>query len=399
MLVRQLKSLITSRIRFLLFKIIYPGFYYLCRIKKIKYNKVVFVEVRNISLSDSMSLLYCNITKDKNLKVNVHSFRDLETSRIIKVFLSLKILYFISDARVIFLSDTAPVLSACNIRHESKIIQVWHGCGAFKKFGYSTGDLLFGDNKENQIKYPGHRNYSLVTVSSQEVVDKFAEAMQIKEDSGIIKPIGVSRTDVFFDETFVNKAFTKLHSLIPMAENKKIILYAPTFRGRVASAEAPDKMDFNILKRFLGDDYIVLVKYHPFIKNRPVIPSNTKNFALDVTDLLSIEDLICISDVCITDYSSLVLEYSLFEKPIIFFAYDIDDYLDWRGFYYEYETFVPGPIVKDNMELINAVKNSTNNFNKTKIVNFKNKYMNACDGHSTDRILKIFNGYIKDREG
>ena len=67
-----------------------------------------------------------------------------------------------------------------------------------------------------------------------------------------------------------------------------------------------------------SDEYIVLFKHHPLVQKLPEIPHEYSNFAVDVTHLMDIEDLLCVSDICITDYSSLVFEYSLFEKPIIF---------------------------------------------------------------------------------
>ena len=80
-------------------------------------------------------------------------------------------------------------------------------------------------------------------------------------------------------------------------------------------------------------------------------------FAMDLTDDVAIEDLLCTSDICISDYSSLVFEYSLFVKPMIFLAHDLDDYFDWRGFYYDYKDFVPGPIFKTSDEVMNYIKN------------------------------------------
>ena len=104
---------------------------------------------------------------------------------------------------------------------------------------------------------------------------------------------------------------------------------------------------------------------------------------------MSIEDLLCVSDVCISDYSSLVFEYSLFEKPMIFFAYDLDNYYDWRGFYYDYKDFVPGPIHTTCEEMIDYIKNLDTQFDKNKVIEFKNKFMSACDGHATERIMKL----------
>ena len=65
---------------------------------------------------------------------------------------------------------------------------------------------------------------------------------------------------------------------MPAAENKKIILYAPTFRGRVAKAESPDCLDIPAMKRALGDEYVLLIKHHPFVKQPPVVPEDCADF-------------------------------------------------------------------------------------------------------------------------
>ena len=143
------------------------------------------------------------------------------------------------------------------------------------------------------------------------------------------------------------------------------------------------------MKEALGDEYFLLLKHHPFVKKRPEIPENCQDFAMDVTKELDIDKLLCVSDVCISDYSSLIFEYSLFERPMIFFAYDLDEYFDWRGFYYNYDDLTPGPIVKTTEEIIDYIQNLNTRFNPSQVHAFREKFMSACDGHATDRILEL----------
>ena len=102
---------------------------------------------------------------------------------------------------------------------------------------------------------------------------------------------------------------------------------------------------------------------------------------------MEIEELLCTADICISDYSSLIFEYSLFEKPMIFFAYDLDEYFDYRGFYYDYDEMTPGPIVKDSHELIRTIKEIDAAFDPAEVAAFKEKFMSACDGKATERII------------
>ena len=111
------------------------------------------------------------------------------------------------------------------------------------------------------------------------------------------------------------------------------MLYAPTFRGSVGGAKAPDAMDLCLMQEKLGKDWILLIKQHPVVKQRPEVPKECQSFAYDVSEAFVIEELLCVSDLCISDYSSLVFEYSLFERPMLFFAYDFEEYGEWRGFF------------------------------------------------------------------
>ena len=108
-----------------------------------------------------------------------------------------------------------------------------------------------------------------------------------------------------------------------------------------------------------------------------------------MTEELEIDELLCTCDICISDYSSLIFEYSLFEKPMIFFAYDLKDYDDWRGFYYDYEELTPGPVVQTTEEVIECIKNTEVNFDPEEIREFRNKFMSACDGHATERLIEL----------
>lgn len=132
------------------------------------------------------------------------------------------------------------------------MVQLWHGCGAFKKWGMSTADLIFGGSRDEILRHPFYKNLSLVTVSSPEVVWAYEEAMVLQDEPGVVQPIGVSRTDVFFDEAYLKKSRNKLLSVVPEAKGKRAIVYAPTFRGRVAHAEAPTALDIEAMKRAMG---------------------------------------------------------------------------------------------------------------------------------------------------
>ena len=359
----------------LMFRIVFPlGYKHYIKGKKIKRKKAVFVYDR---------------MKADGFDVHEQFIENIKPGKWGYIKRCLRMLEDISDAHYVFLNDACNVTSCIPLRKGTKIYQLWHACGAFKKFGMSTAELIFGDNRKTLEKYPNYGNLSYVTVSSPEVIWAYEEAMNLKDTKTQVVATGVSRTDVFYDQHFIEQSKAAVYSVCPAAENKKIILYAPTFRGRVAKAESPDCLDIPAMKRALGDEYVLLIKHHPFVKQPPVVPEDCADFAMDVTKSLEIDQLLCASDVCVSDYSSLIFEYSLFERPMIFFAYDLDDYFDWRGFYYNYDELTPGPVVKETEEIIDYIRHLDARFDQAQVHAFKEKFMSSCDGHATDRIMAL----------
>ncbi len=356
----------------------------------VKEKKVVLLEVRQKELSDSFICIRDALIK-KGYEVCPVCIQEGTVSRQKVRANCIKAAEDIADAKWILINDSCYFLSSIPLREETKVIQLWHACGAFKRFGYSLGDRKFGANTKELDRFPVHRNFSYVTVSSPEVVWAYAEAFHMDKEK--VLPLGISRTDLFFDPEALRRARQKVQAVLKEngidIEGKKILLYAPTFRGRVADAVSPDVLDYEMLHGRLGDDWVFLAKHHPFVKKPPKISEKAKAYALDVTSFLPIEVLLMVSDVCISDYSSLIFEYSLFERPMLFLAYDLQDYNDWRGFYYSYEEMTPGPVLSATEEVCEYLLDLEHRWDKEQLRAFRQRFMSSCDGHATERILAL----------
>ena len=393
------KKFLRGKFKDLFLDLMIPTVYKLAAKAPVDENKVVFVVIRHPYITNSFQLMFSELTDNYDYDVHTHFLLNNGSVKVDYAKRCIPAIKDIATARCVFLDDGSNVISAITPRSETEFIQLWHGCGAFKRFGFSTADLIFGGSRKEQVRHPNHKNYTLVPVSSPEVIWAYNEAMNIPEDANIVKALGCSRTDVFYDGEFINAAYAHLYEVFPQAKNKKVILYAPTFRGEAGQATSPDMLSVEELYEHFGGEYVILFKHHPLVKSPPVIDAKYSDFAADVGGLLSIEELICTADICISDYSSLVFEYSLFEKPIIFFAYDLDEYFDWRGFYYDYYELAPGLIAKTNSEIIDYIENIDTRFDKKSIQDFKYKFMRSCDGHSTQRILEyVFDDLEKHRK-
>lgn len=361
-------------------KIIFPLYYKIFTLKKMR-NNILFIEVRINGVSNNFTLLEDYLKKESGYNINYAFLRINSVSNFKYIMNCFDMLRKLAISHYAFINEGSNVVSCIKIRKETKLIQTWHGCGAFKKFGYSMQD------KPREQYY---NNLHLVTVSSPEVVWAYEESMRIERD--LIKPLGVSRTDVFFNEKKMKAYIDNAKKIINVAD-KKIILYAPTFRENAGNAKISEALDIELMSKTLSSQYILMIKYHPVLAKHLKIPASCEQFVIDVTNNLSIEEAMCISDLCITDYSSLIFEYSLLNKPMIFFAYDLSEYLNKRGFYYDYLKMVPGPICKTTEEIISCIE-KIDIYNMKKVEEFREKFMSACDGKATQRILS----YIKSSE-
>lgn len=368
-----MKKILKAFFKKVVFGGIFPLAYRWNARKPIKEKSVLFIEIRYDKLTNNFALLWDSLSSKDGVSVELiclgNSIYPYKTY-LKKCFLMLRKLAL---AEYVIVDESSNVLAALPIRKESKMIQVWHGCGAFKRFGHGI---------EGGLEERYYNPYHLVTVSSPEVVDIYAQSMH--QDKNIVEPIGVSRTDVFFSNAYIENSMRSIREKYNIPQDKKIVLYAPTFRGNVQNAVAPHMLDISKLYDALSDTYVILYKGHPSVRATLSIDEKHKAFFFDAGKD-SIEVLMCAADCCITDYSSLVFEYALLERPMYFFAYDYKEYVNDRGFYYDYETFVPGPICYHEEELVKHI-NSQVDINK--VIEFKKRFMSACDGNATTRIIE-----------
>lgn len=406
----RLRQMIGDLYRMGTLHMLYPFLYRIYAGKPVDENKVVFLEVRQPELSDNFRLLFQRLSREPyHLHMSYLGEGREGYGRTVKNCLGA--LREVADARYVFVNESSYFTGCLPLRKETELIQTWHACGAFKRFGYSTAEKKFGSGRKRLDRFPLHRNYSYVTVSSPEVVWAYAEAFHMEGQQDQILPLGISRTDCFFQPEQLNAAQEKLEQVLGAAGmdgapgelrghgRKKIVLYAPTFRGKVADARSPEVLDFEKLHSARGEDYIFLCKHHPFVKKRPAIPETCRGYALDVTELMEIEELLMVSDICISDYSSLVFEYSLFERPMIFLAYDLEEYYDWRGFYYPYEEMAPGPVVRTTEEVIECLKEPEQWFDPQRVRAFREKFMSGCDGQATERLVQLMKNAAVKKHG
>lgn len=289
--------------------------------------------------------------------------------------------YEICTSKVIVTDDYIRYLRHVRIRDEQRVIQLWHACGAFKKFG------RHGTNIPLKMDMATHAQYNLVSVSGKEVCGIYADAFAIEREK--VVALGVPRTDMFFDKEYQQKVREKVFEKYPQLRGKKLFVYAPTFRdiGQDRSRFSPD-LDFEKLGEELPEDQILLICPHPLM-TEPILQKTCENI-LEIRDF-STNEMMFVSDGLITDYSSVIFEYVLLRRPIAFFCYDLATYN--RGFYLRYPEDLPGPVLLSQKELTDYLRDESSHTTDSRYEAFIDRYMGACDGRSGERIAEIINEY------
>lgn len=310
--------------------------------------------------------------------------------------------YHLATARLFIVDDYFFPLYVIRPRPGTWTVQTWHASGAFKKFGLSVLDKSFGATEALTRKVRIHGNYDTCLIGSPAGAAFYAEAFGQPLER-FAPEIGIPRTDVLLDPAIVTDTARAVRERYGIAAGKRVVLYAPTFRGdSVGRAVAGPSLDLRVLYELLGDDHVVLLRLHPFIRAASAIPPALAAFAIDVSDHPEINDLLLASDVLVTDYSSVIFEYALLRRPMVFFAPDLDAYEGERGFYFDYRTGVPGPVFASTEEVAAYLRAGTVDLER--IDAFRDWAFQVADGHATERFMErvvrpALDGALLRREG
>ena len=231
-------------------------------------------------------------------------------------------------ARYVVIDNYTPILTYIRLNKNTKLIQLWHAAIGFKSVGYAR----FGKDGSPHPYVSGHRYIDYVIVDNESLIKVYKEVFGISSKKFL--PFGLPRLDNFLDKEIIEESKKKIYDQYPKLEGKKIILFAPTYRGK-GQTQAYYDMDkinqeeiYNYCKK---ENTVMIFKFHPFTNNKIEILDEYKEYLIDVTDYKSINELLYITDVLVTDYSSCAYEATLLDIPIVFYRYDKEEYEYVRG--------------------------------------------------------------------
>ncbi|HCZ39366.1 MAG TPA: CDP-glycerol glycerophosphotransferase family protein [Brochothrix thermosphacta] len=268
----------------------------------------------------------------------------------------------------------------------TKYIQTWHGT-PLKKLGLDIEKVTMhgADTESYRLNFiKDTEKWDSLIAQNNYAAKVFKTAFNIPEEKLIVS--GYPRNDYLLNYTEDEAANIKRK--LGIIEGKKVILYAPTWKDNKSLSKGAYEafLPMNLEEMFaeLSDDYVLLIKWHYLIANEVEIPEKYKDFAFKVPQTIDINQYFIISDMLITDYSSVFFDYANLKRKIIFYTPDWEEYEnDVRGMYPEISRSLPGEQVSDTAELINAIKTED-----TLNIDFVNKYCSYDDGHATQRIVE-----------
>jgi CDP-glycerol glycerophosphotransferase len=326
------------------------------------------------------------LTKSKELKEELNK-KDIKCVN----NYSLDAIRHLRKARAVFVSHGWGDILPIRFPPRTMVVQTWHG-GFIKIKGKHRYVKKYIESKwtrltRTNIRYSQFFNYVISASSEEELINIASEVFNFPKERIIIT--GYPRNDILFsNDQLLLKQLKKKYN-IPSDINR-IILYAPTYREIISNKEpfkSEDLVELNII--CIETKSIFLIKAH--INEKIINFRDFKNIRLIRKDA-DIQELLLISDILISDYSSVICDYVLLDRPVLLYTYDYDEYISHRGIYYKkLEDIAPGPLLYTAEELFNAINNIDDIYKQykskaKKVKNYFNKYQ---DGNSSERLLRF----------
>lgn len=287
-------------------------------------------------------------------------------------------------------------------RRSTYYIQTWHGT-PLKKLALDLQVLDMGGNKDiDMYKYYFRQNvkqWDCLLSQNEYSTNIFRKAF---EYNGLILQVGYPRNDILVNENNTPTISIYKRKYAVPAE-KKIILYAPTWRDNQYNQKGNYKfiVPFNIKNLYskIGSNSVLLIKKHYLVDDKLDIEAPEFLFQFDSNT--DIQELLLISDILITDYSSVMFDYSILDRPIIYYVHDIEEYQhQLRGFYFDLEQYAPGPIIKSEEQLCSLLERLVNDESNLikfkssyhkKLEEFRRKFNHEDSGSSSNKVIEFIN--------
>lgn len=358
--------------------VVFAFFFYVSRLFPVNPKKVFLVATHDDSPEGNIGIVADAIQKKYGDKRCIWFTRADKVTRPVSFFVIKA--FHLATAGYVFLDNEFLPMAYIRFSAETKVVQLWHGTGTIKRFGQDVNTGVLG-----RLEYRANQRITHLIVNSEAVRDEYASAFGIRPER--IYVLGLPRTDLLLRPLFLEEKREEFLDAHEELRGKRCILYAPTFRDD--EVENPRlHLELSRMSEMLGRDSVLLIRLHPYVADRvgSVLETDKWDNIINVSRYSGVTTLLAVADVLVTDYSSIIFEYCLRGKPMVFYAYDLARFeSDGRRFYRDYKTFVPGRVVTGEDELIECLRNRDFETDDA----FVRENFRYLDGKSTSRLLEL----------
>lgn len=369
----KLKSIVLT----VILALFYP-FTFLFRVHQ---NRITFISLEHDNLSKDFKILHDELSakQEYEIKTLLFKFQPTFLGQLQYILACIQQLFVLQSSKLVIIDYNNFVISKFPHRKEVKVLEIWHATAALKNFGNCV-------QRDYEIK-----NYDYAIANSDFYKGVYAQAFNLPEENVLVT--GIPNNDKIFNDHFVQDTKARLLEKYPVLANKKVITYAPTFRGRISTYFKEAKIDLARVHQALGEDYVIIYKAHPLISGS-AYENNPHVLFIEEEPISSI---FCITDVLITDYSAIAVDWMVFDKPIIAYVPDFKSYSKKPGLTIDYLQEFPGAVTFNEGELIQALQaTDSTSYQKERALFFKKTY-NYCDGKATERVLKVIEDLMTEK--
>lgn len=361
-----------------LFKLNLKIVYFFLKLIPVNSKKIVLMSRQTNTKSIDYILIEENIKKrypDYKLVILTKKLKKDFKSLINYYFHIYRQMYSLATSRVCLVDTYIIPVSILNHKKHLIIIQLCHGVGNIKKFGFQTLKKESGKNETVSKIMKMHCNYDYLISTSVETSKYYEEAFHMSSHQML--NFGPPKIDYILN---INKKYNEVISKYPDIKDKPVILYVSTFRT----------YEDDYLEKFIAsaplDEYNVIIHIHPVAyRMHPNIDEIIKDDRIYRCKDIQTVDLLSVADYVVTDYSSFVFESAILEKPTYLFVPDYDKYTSKNGLNIDIFKELPKYVFKNSKDLFDSIKNKK--YSKTTIRKFKEKYIENTNGDSTRRLV------------
>jgi CDP-ribitol ribitolphosphotransferase len=347
----------------------------------LRQDRVVLASARHATLEGNLRHLFTEMQRvrpdlDYVLLLEPYSYRFF--GKLIYLLRLARGMYYLCTSRLFVIDNAYFPVHVAPHRRGTTVVQVWHAAGALKRFGLATAV----PPRQPERRFL-HKHYDYVIASSEGTRAAYAEALRTPIERVI--PLGSPRTDLFFDETEVAAARRRLFDQHPTLEGRRVVLYAPTFRGRGGRKRVAPGIDAERLRALLPADHALVLKAHPNLHRGR---SGRRGYDAVIHPATEINDVFTISDILITDYSSVVFDWALLRRPLLLLVSDLAAYERDPGLFIDVRNEMIGTHVTDTEEVARAILND--DFDLSTYDAFIERHLGDARGNASARFVESF---------